>query len=300
MAGFIIRRMLWTIPVVLLATFLTFALVKALPYEDDVFSNPKYSESQVEALEALYGLDDPYLVQYKNFLVDLVTLDFGVSTKPGAESINDIIATKLPVSMQLGALAFLLAATLGTTLGVISALKSNGPIDYTITIVSTLAFALPSFVVATIWVKYLPYYGWDDWSQRIGPIVVLGVSIMPYFVRLVRSSMLEALEQEYIVTARAKGLQWRTTVVRHALRNSLIPTVVNAGPLLGFVLTGSFIIERIMTVPGIAGDFVKAFGQPLDNQFILVTTVLIASIIIFMNLIVDLIVAWLDPRITHD
>lgn len=134
----------------------------------------------------------------------------------------------------------------------------------------------------------------------MGPILLLGLSIMPYFVRLVRASMLEALQQEYVVTARSKGLPWRTTVVRHAMRNSLIPTVVNAGPLFGFVLTGSFIIERIMIVPGIADEFVTSFRQPIDNQLILVTTVLVSGVIIIMNLVVDVIVGWLDPRITND
>lgn len=300
MLGFIIRRVLWTIPVLLLATFVTFALVKALPYEDDIFNNPKYTGAQVESLKAIYGLDEPYFQQYLNFLHDLLTWDLGVSTKPGALEIEEIIATKLPVSMELGLYAFVFSAFVGTGLGVISALRANGSIDYTITIVSTLTFALPSFVTATLWVKYLPYYGWETWSEKIGPVFILGLSIMPYFVRLVRASMLEALQQEYIVTARSKGIEWRTTVVRHALRNSLIPTVVNAGPLLGFVLTGSFIIERIMSVPGIASEYVSSFSQPLDNNLILVTTVLISTIIIFMNLLVDVIVGFIDPRITHD
>lgn len=301
MSAFLIRRVLWTIPVILLATLFTFSLVKALPYEREIFANnPKYSDTQVESLRRLYGLDDPYPVQYVNFLKDLVTLDLGVSTKPGALEINQIVGDKLPVSMLLGTCAFFLAAFVGILLGMLSALRSNGIIDYTITLVSTLFFALPSFVVASLWVKYSPNYGWDDWGERIGPITVLALSIMPYFVRLVRASMLEALQQEYIVTARSKGLPWRTTVVRHAMRNSLIPTVVNAGPLFGFVLTGSFIIERIMIVPGIAGEFIKAFFQPIDNQLILTTTVLLSVVIILMNLLVDVIVGWLDPRISHD
>ncbi|MCW2925548.1 MAG: binding-protein-dependent transport system inner rane component [Thermoleophilia bacterium] len=315
MLGFIIRRTLWTIPVVLLATLITFVLVKQLPYEQDIFNNPKYSPSQVKALRELYGLNDSFLVQYVHFLRDLVpthvgfstklrdlvTFDLGNSTKPGALRIwDDIVAIRLPVSMKLGTMAFIFAAFVGTGLGVLSALRTNGPIDYAITLFSTLAFALPTFVTATLWVKYSPYYGWDTWSLRIGPILLLGLSIMPYFTRLVRASMLEALQQEYVTTARSKGIPWRTTVVRHALRNSLIPTIVNAGPLFGFVLTGSFLIERIMNVPGIAGEFVSAFGQPLDNKLILVTTVLLSVIIILMNLVVDVIVGWLDPRVSHD
>ncbi|MCW2928371.1 MAG: oligopeptide transporter permease protein [Thermoleophilia bacterium] len=301
MFGFIIRRTLWTIPVLLLAALITVSLVKALPYDDQVFSsNPKYSAQQVKELEKKFGLDKPFHEQYYTFVKNLVTGQLGVSTKPGNLEISEIVSQKLPVSMLLGVCAFFLSAVVGISLGLASALKVNGPVDYAVTLISTLAFAFPAFVTATLWVKYSPYYGWEEWSLRIGPIVLLGLSIMPYFIRLVRASMLEALQQEYVVTSRSKGLPWRTTVIRHALRNSLIPTVVNAGPLFGFVLTGSFIIEKIMSVPGIAGEFIKAFSQPIDNQLILVTTVLVSAVIIIMNLVVDVIVGWLDPRITHD
>lgn len=301
MAGFIIRRVLWTIPVLLLAILITFGLVRLLPYDEAAFSsNPKYTESQVQALNERFGVGEPFLVRYVNFVGDLVTGDLGVSTKSGSLPVSEIVSEKLPVSMLLGFFAFLFAALLGVTLGIVSALRVNRTPDYAITLLSTLAFAFPSFVTATLWVKYSPNYGWDTWAERIGPIAVLGLAIMPYFVRLVRASMLETLQQEYVVTARSKGLPWRRTVVRHALRNSLIPTIVNAGPLFGFVLTGSFIIERIMIVPGIAGEFVNSFRQPLDFNVILVTTVLLAGIIILMNLVVDVIVGWLDPRISHD
>jgi ABC-type dipeptide/oligopeptide/nickel transport system permease component len=301
MFGFILRRVLWTIPVLLLAALLTFALVRALPYYGQTFSaNVKYSDAQVAALNARYGIDAPFLEGYYVFVQGLVTGDLGVSTKPGAMPIGEIVTTKLPVSMQLGLYSFVFAALLGIALGIVSALRVNRTPDYAITIISTLAFAFPSFVTATLWVKYSPNYGWDTWGERIGPILVLGLSIMPYFVRLVRASMLETLQQEYVLAAQAKGLPWRRTVIRHTLRNSMIPTIVNAGPLFGFVLTGSFIIERILIVPGIAGEFVRAFSQPLDTQLVLVTTVLLAAIIILMNLLVDVIVGWLDPRITHD
>lgn len=298
MLGFVIRRLLWTIPVVLLATALTFVLVKALPYEP--FNSPKLTSTQQSSLRDLYGLDDSFPVQYGTFLKDLVTGHLGVSTKPGATPISETVTTRLPVSMLLGTLAFLFAAVVGITSGILSGLRAGRLTDSGITFLSTIAFALPSFVVATLWVKYFPYYGWDTWSQRIGPVVVLGLSITPYFVRLVRASMIESMQQEYIVTARSKGLPWRSTVTRHALRNSLIPTVVNAGPLFGFTLTGSFIIERIMIVPGIANEFVEAFSQPLDNRLVLVTTVLLSTIIIVMNLVVDVVVGWLDPRIVND
>lgn len=312
MFGYVLRRAMWSIPVILLATALTFTLVKAMPSEP-FKDNPKLAPSVRNNLIELYGLDKSPIAQYKDFLSDFVQGDFGLSTKPGNRPVSEIIAETLPTSMKLGAMAFLLAATVGIGLGLTSALRANGITDYAITFFSTLAFALPSFVVATLWVSgkvYLPPpigtvqfelpYGWDTWTDRIGPVVVLSLAIMPYFTRLVRSSMLEALQQEYITTARAKGLPWRRTVLRHALRNSMIPTVTNAGPLFAFILTGSFIIERIMVVPGVADQFIESFQSPIDSRMVLATTVLLTVLIIVLNLIVDVLVGWLDPRISHE
>lgn len=311
MVTYILRRLLWSIPVLLLATLLAFVLVKQMPYEP--FNDPKLAPSVRQNLRELYGLDKSAAAQYADFLTDFVQGDFGLSTKPGNFPVRQIITDTLPTSMLLGGLSFAFSALIGITLGVVSALRHNGITDYVITFVATAAFALPSFVVATLWVSgkvYLPPpigvvqfefpYGWDSWWDRVGPIAVLGLAIMPYFTRLVRASMLEALEQEYVTTARAKGLPWRRTVFRHALRNSMIPTVTNAGPLFAFVLTGSFIIERIMIVPGVADQFIEAFSQPIDSRMVLATTVLLSALIIALNLIVDLIVAWLDPRVAND
>lgn len=312
MFAYVLRRALWSIPVILLATVLTFVLVKAMPSEP-FKDNPKLAPSVRQNLIELYGLDKSPVVQYRDFLTDFAQGDFGLSTKPGNRPVRDIIFETLPTSMKLGGMAFILAATVGIGFGLLSALRANGIVDYTITFISTIAFALPSFVVATLWVSgkvYLPPpigvlqftlpYGWDTWGDRIGPVVVLSLAIMPYFTRLVRSSMLEALQQEYITTARAKGLPWRRTVFRHALRNSLIPTVTNAGPLFAFILTGSFIIERIMIVPGVADQFIESFQSPIDSRMVLATTVLLTVLIIVLNLIVDVVVGWLDPRISHE
>ena len=311
MVTYILRRLFWSIPVLIIATLLTFVLVKAMPYEP--FTDPKLAPSVRQNLRELYGLDKSYVAQYTDFLKDFVRGDFGLSTKPGNRPVRTIIAETLPATLLLGALSFTFSAFVGIGLGVLAALRHNGIVDYAITFFATLAFALPSFVVATLWVSgkvYLPPpigvlqfefpYGWDSWTDRIGPIVVLGLAIMPYFTRLVRASMLEALQQDYVTTARSKGLPWRRTVLRHALRNSMIPTVTNAGPLFAFILTGSFIIERIMVVPGVADQYIESFGQPIDSRMILATTVLLSVLIIVLNLVVDLVVAWLDPRVTND
>jgi len=373
MLAYVLRRAAWSIPVILLATILAFSLVKAMPYETSIVTNPRYAPSVRQNLIELYGFNKSAPRQYVDFVSDFVRGDFGISTKPGNRPVRDIIGETYKTTLFLGFCAFIFSALVGTSLGVISALRANGVVDYAITLVATSFFAFPSFVVATLWVQHdiaagatifalllglallalatslhsrngkwivrgllgaliasyafslipgagnLPvawnhafarlvewgigpqasFYGWEAWNERLGPILVLGLSIMPYFTRLVRASMLEALQQEYIVTARSKGIPWRRTVFRHALRNSLIPTVTNAGPLFAFVLTGSFIIERILSVPGVASVFVDAFKQPIDSRMVLATTVLLSGVIIVLNLVVDVLVAWLDPRISH-
>lgn len=297
---YIIRRLLWTIPVLLAATFLAFVLTKQLPapFENNVRLNSLVREN----LKQIYGLDKPWYEQYVRYVGRFLHGDLGISTKPGAPQIFDILRDTIPTSALLGVLAFAFAMSIGTLLGVASAIWSNRWPDYGITIVSTMLFAVPSFVVCKYAVEYFPEntIGWEEWSTRIGPIVVLGLSIMPYFTRLVRASMLETLQAEFVVTARSKGLPWRTTMFRHVVRNSLIPMVINAGPLFGFVLTGSFIIEFICAIPGVASEFIRAFQPPIDANMVLGTTVMVAMAVVLANLIADLVVAWLDPRITND
>jgi len=300
MLRFIIRRLLWTIPVILLTTFGTFLLVRQLPppFKGNVKLPPEVKANLLH----LYGFDRPWYQQYFDYLVRLVHGDFGLSTKAGSTKVIEIVRDTLPVSMMLGGAAFIVAMVVGITLGVLSALWANRFPDWIITVITTLTFAIPTFVVCQYAVELLPYWSldWTTLQSKVGPVLVLGFSIMPYFTRVVRATVLETLQSDFIQTARAKGLPWRTTVIRHVVRNSLIPTVTNAGPLLGFILTGSFLIESIMNVPGVASQFVIAFGEPLDPNMILDTTVLVSVMIIIANLLVDITVAWLDPRITHD
>jgi oligopeptide transport system permease protein len=297
---FIIKRIVWIVPVLLVATLISFALVKQLP--QPFVNNQHISDAVKDNLTALYGLDDPWPVQYSRYIVNLATGDLGLSTKPGAPKVGEIIADTLPTSVLLGVLAFSFSLVVGTTAGVLSAIWANRWPDYLLTLLSTIFFALPSFLVAKYFVEYVPDYtiGWETWAARIGPTVILGLAIMPYFTRIVRASTLESLQSEYVVTARSKGLRWQTTVVRHVVRNSMIPMVTNAGPLFGFVVTGSFIIERICDIPGVASQFIRAFQEPLDSNMVLGTTVLVSVTVIIANLVADLLVAWIDPRITNE
>ncbi len=328
MFGYIVRRLLWAIPVLLLVTAMTFALVDALPWEPFNTNRAARLNPQVKKnLEKKYGLDKPTFIpkkwtvdgigetQYIHYITNAVRGDLGASTKSASEPVMETtvdgsfpfihvegtVPEGFHVSFVLGFWAFVTSALIGTVAGVISALWVNRWIDHALTVTTSLAFAVPAFVIATLWVFYLTdFAGWDTMPERVGPIAVLALAIMPYFTRLVRASMLESLQADYITTAKSKGLPWRTTVVRHALRNSMIPMVTNAGPVFGFVITGSFIIEKIMDVPGLGREFVTSFNAPLDRNMILGTTVLLSVVIVVVNLIVDVIVAVLDPRVTHD
>ena len=300
---YVIRRILWSVPVLLVAVLLTFGLMKQMPggpfdNNQQVRVNPQVKQN----LERKYGLDRPWYIQYVRYVAGISHGDFGPSLKYRDQPVSGLVRDTLPTSMLLGLCAFVFSFTVGVPIGVIAALRANTWTDYTLTLISTAFFAVPVFVIATYWVAYLPaYFGWETWWERLGPITVLGLGIMPYFTRLVRASMLETLQSDFVTTARSKGLPYRRTVFVHMLRNSLIPTVTNAGPLFGFVLTGSFIIELIMDVPGVASEFVRSIqGDPRDLNMVLGTTVLLAGIIIFMNLVVDIIVSYLDPRIAHD
>jgi oligopeptide transport system permease protein len=219
--------------------------------------------------------------------------------------VNDIVKEHFPVSLQLGALAFVFALVIGIPLGVIAALKANSVWDYGAMIVSNVFYSVPSFLVATLMIYFfalkwgdltgLPTSGWDSWGAKLMPAIALGIGPMAYFARLLRGTVLETLQQDYIRTARAKGLRWRRVVVLHVMRNSMIPVVTAAGPLLGYTITGSFIVELIFNVPGIGQYYVTAI-QARDYSVTMGLTVLLSVIIIVANLVVDITYGFLDPR----
>jgi ABC-type dipeptide/oligopeptide/nickel transport system permease component len=210
-----------------------------------------------------------------------------------------------PASLQLGALAFLFAVIFGVPLGVISALGANTWKDYSAMVFANVGYAVPSFLVATLLIYFfalewgditgLPTSGWTTWQSKVLPVIALGLGPLAYFARLVRGTMLETLQQDYIRTARAKGLRWRRVVGLHVLRNSLIPVVTAAGPLLGYLITGSFIIEEIFAIPGIGKYYVTAVSGR-DYSVVMGLTVLVSVLVILANMVVDILYGVLDPR----
>ena len=258
-------------------------------------------------LNEKYGLDKPVLVQYKMYLQQLLKGDLGVSYKLQKNvPVTKIIKESFPISAKIGAISILFALLVGIPLGCISALKRGKWQDSVIRIVSTLGIAVPSFVIATasmlifaIELKLLPTYGLSKPSSYILPVFTLGFYPMCYITRLMRSSMLDSLGQDYIRTARAKGMSEFIITFKHALKNSLIPVITYLGPLVAFTLTGGFVVEKVFNIPGLGRYFIKAIDAR-DYNLIMGTTVFLASFIIVMNLVCDILYKLVDPRIKLD
>jgi ABC-type dipeptide/oligopeptide/nickel transport system permease component len=305
MTTFVIRRFVWTIPVFLIVILFTFVLMRQIKGSPFRKSERALPASILENLNRKFGLDDPWYVQYGKYVEGIFTFDLGPSLQLRNQTVNDIIEDHFPVSLELGLFAFVFAILVGIPLGVVSALRANSVWDYGAQLIGNVGFAIPSFLVATLLIYFfgfkwrdwtgLPVSGWNDWNSKVLPSIALGFVPMAYFARLVRGTMLETLQQDYVRTAKAKGLRWRRIVFLHVLRNSLIPVVTAAAPLFGAVITGSFIIENIFAIPGIGRYFVTAVNGR-DYSVVMGLTILYAALVIVGNLAVDLLYGILDPR----
>jgi oligopeptide transport system permease protein len=315
MLAYAIRRILAIIPLIFAIATITFFLMHSVeggPFDEDKPIPPATRAN----LERRYGLDDPLPVQYVTYIKNLASLDFGISIANNRD-ISDIIKERMRVSVQLGIAAFLFATTFGLTLGIVSSLNQNGFGDYFGVFVATAGAAMPSIVLAPLltivfavelgWFKVLStnygFTGWfqgdfSNWKQVILPTIGLGFLPMAFIARITRASMLEVLRQDYIRTARAKGLQELGVVIRHAAKNALIPVLTVLGPIFAGLITGSLVIERLFAIPGLGGEFVRSVIIR-DYGLIMGVTVFFAVIIAFMNLIVDLLYGLADPRIRY-
>ena len=305
MTRLIVRRVLWTVPVILLVIFMTFVLMRQIEGNPFRTSERAIPESIQQNLEEKYGLNDPWWTQYVRYVRSVATFDLGPSLVLRNRDVNDIVREHFPPSLELGALAMLFALVVGIPLGLFAALHANKTGDYVSMVVANVGFAVPSFLVATLLIYFfavkwgdvfdVPTSGWTTWQSKVLPTIALGLGPMAYFARLTRGSVLETLQQDYVRTARAKGLRQRRIVAVHVLRNSLIPVVTAAGPILGFLITGSFVIEQIFAIPGIGRYYVTAVTAR-DYSVVMGLTVLLAIIVIVANMVVDILYGILDPR----
>lgn len=302
MIGYLAQR-LGMMAVTLLAIItLTFFLMHAVPGGPFV-SERMLAPEIAAALNAKYGLDLPIWQQYLNYLGSIASFDLGPSFKYPGVSINSMIAAGLPVTLQTGLLAIICVVALGVPLGVIAALNRNRWPDTTVMFIATLGVAIPSYVIATVSLYvfalrlgWVPTFGLDDWRGYFLPVFALSGFWISFVSRLTRSSLLETLEQDYMTTARAKGLKPGQILFKHGLRNSLLPVVTVLGPVVANLVTGSFVIEQIFALPGIGRQFVLSITNR-DYTAIMGITIFYAAILMVMILIVDLLYVWLDPRI---
>ncbi len=332
MLRFILKRLLETIPVLLVIVTATFFMLRLVP--GGPFTAEKaVSKEIMQNLEAHYGLDKPLGRQYLSYLGDLApkrfapwrlfadadrngTLDFdlqaafginlGPSFKYPNRTVNEIIAGKLPASLELGLWALLVALALGITLGVLAAMRKNTGVDYAASTLAMVGICVPTFVMGPLLVllfalhlRWFNASGWYIAADRVLPAATLGLVYAAYIARLTRGGMLEVLNQDYIRTARAKGATELRIVLRHALRGGLLPVVTFLGPAIAGIISGSFVIETIFQIPGLGREFVNsAFNR--DYTLVSGTVLLYAGLIVGLNLVVDVVQVWLNPRLKFE
>lgn len=303
MAKYVVKRVLLSIVTLFLVCFITFFAMNAIP--GGPFNGEKAkSEAVIAELNARYGLDQPVWKQFLNYMGNLLQGDLGVSLKTG-RSINTIIGESFAVSAKLGLMAIVVAIIFGLVLGCIAALYRNRWPDHIIIFFVTLFTAMPSFVAASLLLLvFCVQLGWFPvWSTSdpnyILPVIALSLSPMAYITRLTKTSMLDALNQDYVRTARAKGVKPTKVIFVHTLRNALIPVITYVGPLTASILTGSLVVEKIFTIGGLGSKFVDSITNR-DYTLIMGTTIFLAFIMILMNLLSDLAYKAVDPRITLD
>ncbi|UNL85653.1 ABC transporter permease [Priestia koreensis] len=302
MLKYISKRIVYMLLSLLLIVTATFFLMKSAP--GGPFTSEKAVSPEIKKnLEEFYGLNQPWYKQYGDYLGSIAQWDFGPSFKYKGQTVNDLIDQGFPVSFMLGLEALILAVAVGIILGVIAALNHNRWQDYGAMILAVLGISVPSFIMAAV-LQYVlatkfglfPVAGWDSWIYTFLPALALAASPMAFIARLTRSSMLEVLSNDYIKTAKAKGLSRNVITVKHAIRNALLPVVSYLGPLAASVLTGSFIIEKIFGIPGLGAHFVTSISNR-DYTTIMGVTVFFSIILLVSILIVDIVYGLIDPRI---
>ncbi|MBL4938179.1 ABC transporter permease [Clostridium sp. YIM B02515] len=302
MGRYVLKRIFSSIITLWVVVTLTFTLSRVIP--GGPFDSEKDTPIEVRKnLEERYKLNEPVYIQYVDYLKNLVKLDLGPSFKQKGVSINEIISRGFPVSAKLGVAAVSLAVIFGLILGIIAALKQGRWPDRVTMFISTLGVTIPAFVIATLFIyffaeklRWFPVYGLDTPRHYVLPAIALGGYSMAFISRLVRSSLLDVIRQDYIRTAKAKGLSETSIIIKHALKNAMLPVVTYLGPLVAGVLTGSFVIEKIFTIPGLGRSFVDSIGNR-DYTAILGVTVFYSLFLVLCNLFVDLVYAFIDPRI---
>lgn len=302
MARFVFRRLLQFVPVLFAILTVTFFLVRLAPggpFDSERALSPEATRQIMKA----YNLDAPLVVQYLDYLKGIVRGDLGPSLKKPELTVREWVWMRFPVSLELGVYALAVALFIGLTAGIIAALRPNSFTDYAPMSLAMVGICIPNFVlgpllvlVFALWLGWVPVSGWDEPVDKILPALTLGATYAAFIARLTRGSMLEVLAQDFIRTARAKGLSEARVVLRHGLRGGIQPVVAFLGPAAAGLLSGSFVVEKVFQVPGLGREFVEAaFNR--DYTMVMGTVLFFALLIMAFNLFVDVAQAWLDPRL---
>lgn len=303
MKTYIAKRLGYMFITLFIVVSITFFLMQYLP--GTPFTNPeKLSVEQLEVMNEKYGLNKPVAIQYLNYLGDLVRGDLGISYQYEGRSVNEILGERIGPSVLIGSQALIFGAIVGLLLGIISALKHNSFLDYGSVTIAVLGMSIPSFVFAALLQYYvgvklgwLPAALWEGYENTIMPSLALSVTVIATVARFIRTEMLEVLGQDYIVTARAKGLSEKAVVFKHIIRNAIIPVVTMLGPLAVAIMTGTLVIEKIFTVPGLGEQFTKSILVN-DYSVIMGVTLMYSALFIAIVFVVDILYGLIDPRIS--
>lgn len=300
---YVIKRLISGLVTIFILITVTFFLMRAIPGSPFIKGEQKMPAEVLSRIEEKYGLDKPLYQQYLIYLGNIAKGDFGISFRKADTSVNTIIDRGFPISARVGLVAVLCSLVIGLGLGVVSAVKKGGGLDRVSMVLATVGISIPTFVTAVLLLylfsgvlRVLPTYGLATWKHYVLPVACLSLSPVAYIARMTRSSMLEVMQQDYIRTARAKGIREVVVIVRHALRNAVLPVVTYLGTLVAGLLTGSFVVERLYAIPGIGKYFVDSIGAR-DYNVILGLTVFFGIFVVFCNIIVDIAYMLIDPRI---
>lgn len=302
MIRYIVKRIAYGIMTLFIVMTLTFFLMQLIPGGPFLAEKAK-SEATMKALNEKYGLDKPVPVQFKNYVVNVLHGDLGLSTKQRGRTVNEIIATSFPVSAKLGVCAIIVAILVGIPLGSIAALNRGKWLDNLIIVFSTIGIAVPGFITSAVLMyflgvklNWLPTNGLTTPLHYIMPVISLALYPSAYIARLMRSSILDVLGQDYMTTARAKGVTEAKRLFKHAMRNAILPVITYLGPAIAGVCCGSFVVEKIFTIPGLGNSFISSILNR-DYPLAMGTTIFFAALLICMNILVDIVYKIVDPRI---
>lgn len=305
MIRYILKRVVAALITIWFIMTLTFVLMYAIP-GSPISTEKVYDVALQQALEEKFGLNKPLHERYVKCLVDYAHGDFGISYLKIGLTTNEIIASGFPYSLRIGIYATGLIVLFGIAAGILAALRQNRFVDHFLMVLSTLESTIPSFVFATLYLflfskilGLVPAFGVKPWTGYIGPVLVTSVFSMAFVTRLMRTSMIEELNQDYIRTARAKGISEFKVVAKHAMRNAILPVVTYVGPMIAMVVTGSFVIEKVFGIPGIGSLFTSSV-LTRDYTLIMGITVFFSVFLVFCTLVVDILYVFVDPRIKYE